>query len=149
MHLAKRLLPRMVAAGQGRVLVTGSVTSMLPGPYYATYSASKAFALNFAQSVRYELKDTGVTVTTMLPGPTDTEFFERGGMEETRVGQSDAKDDPAEVARDGVAAMLAGKDDAVVGSTLRNTLMSRASKALPEQVKAATQARLTKPVDEE
>lgn len=148
-HLAKRLLPRMVAAGQGRVLVTGSVTSMLPGPYYATYSASKAFALNFAQSVRYELKDTGVTVTTMLPGPTDTEFFERGGMEETRVGQSDAKDDPAEVARDGVAAMLAGKDDAVVGSTLRNTLMSRASKALPEQVKAATQARLTKPVDEE
>ncbi len=147
-HLAKRLLPRMVTAGRGRVLVTGSVTSMLPGPYYATYSASKAFALNFAQSVRYELKDTGVTVTTMMPGPTDTEFFERAGMEDTRVGQSESKDDPADVARDGVAAMLAGKDDAVVGSGLRNTLMSRASKALPEQVKAATQARLTKPQDE-
>lgn len=146
-HLAKRLLPRMVAAGRGRVLVTGSVTSMLPGPYYATYSASKAFALNFAQSIRYELKDTGVTVTTMMPGPTDTEFFERAGMEDTPVGRSDSKDDPAEVARDGVAAMLAGKDDAVVGSTVRNTLMSRAAKALPEQVKAATQARLTKPHD--
>lgn len=121
---------------------------MLPGPYYATYSASKAFALNFAQSVRYELKDTGVTVTTMMPGPTDTEFFERAGMEDTRVGRSDSKDDPAQVARDGVAAMLAGKDDAVVGSTVRNTLMSRGAKALPEQAKAATQARLTKPDDE-
>lgn len=147
-HLAKRVLPRMLEAGRGRVLVTGSVTSMMPGPYYATYSASKAFVLNFAQSVRYELKDTGVTVTTMMPGPTDTEFFERADMEETRVGRSDSKDDPADVARDGVAAMLAGKDDAVVGSTVRNTLMSRGSKALPENVKAATQARLTKPQDE-
>lgn len=98
--------------------------------------------------MRYELKDTGVTVTTMMPGPTDTEFFERAGMEDTRVGRSDSKDDPAQVARDGVAAMLAGKDDAVVGSTVRNTLMSRGAKALPEQAKAATQARLTKPDDE-
>lgn len=146
-HLAKRLLPRMVAAGRGRVLLTGSVTSMMPGPYYATYSASKAFLLNFAQSVRYELKDTGVTLTTMMPGPTDTEFFARADMEDTRVGQSDSKDDPVQVARDGIEAMLAGKDDAVVGSTVRNTLMSRGAKALPEQAKAATQARLTKPQD--
>ncbi|WP_454084278.1 SDR family NAD(P)-dependent oxidoreductase [Georgenia sp. Marseille-Q6866] len=147
-HLAKRLLPRMVAAGRGRVLLTGSVTSMMPGPYYATYSASKAFLLNFAQSVRYELKDTGVTLTTMMPGPTDTEFFERAGMEDTRVGRSDSKDDPVEVARDGIAAMLEGKDDAVVGATVRNTLMSRATKPLPERTKAATQARLTKPLDD-
>ncbi|MEE6282524.1 SDR family NAD(P)-dependent oxidoreductase [Georgenia sp. MJ170] len=147
-HLAKRLLPRMVAAGRGRLLFTGSVTSMLPGPYYATYSASKAFVLNFAESIRYELRDSGVTVTTMMPGPTDTEFFDRAGMEDTRVGQSDSKDDPADVARDGVAAMLAGKDNAVVGSTVKNTLMSRASKALPERAKAAFQARLTEPQDE-
>ena len=80
-HLAKRILPDMVARGAGRVLFTSSVASQMPGPYYATYAASKAFIQSFAQALRYELKDTGVTVTALLPGPTDTEFFERAGME--------------------------------------------------------------------
>ena len=88
MHLAKRILPDMVARGTGRVLFTSSVASQMPGPYYATYAASKAFIQSFAQALRYELKDTGVTVTALLPGPTDTEFFERAGMEATAVGSS-------------------------------------------------------------
>jgi short-subunit dehydrogenase len=100
-HLAKRLLPDMVARGAGRVLFTSSVASQMPGPYYATYAASKAFIQSFAQALRYELKDTGVTVTALLPGPIDTEFFERAGMEGTPVNSSD-KDDPADVARDGL-----------------------------------------------
>ena len=82
-HLAKRIVPDMARRGAGRVLFTSSVASQMPGPYYATYAASKAFIQSFAQALRYELKDTGVTVTALLPGPTDTEFFERAGMEGT------------------------------------------------------------------
>jgi uncharacterized protein len=76
-HLAKRIVPGMVRRGAGRVLFTSSIASQMPGPYYATYAASKAFIQSFAHALRYELKDTGVTVTALLPGPTDTEFFDR------------------------------------------------------------------------
>jgi short-subunit dehydrogenase len=142
-HLAKRLLPAMVARGSGGLLVTASVASTMPGPYYATYAASKAFVLSFAEAIRYELKDTGVTVTALLPGPTDTEFFERADMEDTNVGES-KKDDPAEVARDGFAAFQAGKDH-VVGGSLVNKLQTSTGKLLSDPAKAAMHARLTKP----
>src|SRR6195952_3725964 len=84
-HLAKRLLPAMVAQGSGGVLFTASVASTMPGPYYATYAASKAFVLSFAEAIRYELKDSGVTITALMPGPTDTEFFDRGNMGDTPI----------------------------------------------------------------
>ncbi len=107
-YLAKRIVPGMARRGAGRVLFTSSVASQMPGPYYATYAASKAFIQSFAQALRFELKDTGVTVTALLPGPTDTEFFGRAGMEGTNVGSAD-KDDPADVARDGFEALMAGR----------------------------------------
>jgi short-subunit dehydrogenase len=141
-HLAKRILPDMVARGAGRVLFTSSVASQMPGPYYATYAASKAFIQSFAQALRYELKDTGVTVTALLPGPTDTEFFERAGMEGTPV-YSSAKDDPADVARDGFEALMAGKSQ-VVGGSAKNKLQA-AAKLRPDQARAATHAKMTKP----
>ena len=75
LRLAKGLLPAMVQRGAGRVLVTSSVGGLMPGPYYATYAASKAFLTSFTEAVRHELKDTGVTLTALLPGPTDTGFF--------------------------------------------------------------------------
>ena len=92
-HLAKRIVPDMVRRGSGRVLFTSSVASQLPGPYYATYAASKAFIQSFAHALRYELAGTGVTVTALLPGPTDTEFFGRAGTEGTKLMEQASKDD--------------------------------------------------------
>ncbi|GGK71530.1 SDR family NAD(P)-dependent oxidoreductase [Ornithinimicrobium pekingense] len=144
--VAKELLPDMVRRGRGQVLVTSSIAATMPGPWYATYAASKAFLHSFAQALRFELKDTGVTVTSLLPGPTDTMFFERAGMQDTEVYDT-TKDDPAEVARDGVEAMLEGAD-AVVAGSLRNKVQALATNLLPEQVKARLHASLTKEKDD-
>jgi uncharacterized protein len=143
--VAKDLLPDMVRRGEGRVLITSSIAATMPGPWYATYAASKSFLHSFAEALRFELKDTGVTVTSLLPGPTDTMFFDRSGMQDTEVYDA-KKDDPADVARDGIEAMLKG-EDAVVGGSLRNTLQAVASNLLPEQVKARLHASLTKEKD--
>jgi short-subunit dehydrogenase len=145
-HLAKRVLAGMVERGAGKVLITSSVAATMPGPYYATYAASKAFLQSFAQAVRFELKDAGVTVTALQPGPTDTEFFERAGMEDTEAGEG-KKDDPAEVAKDGFEALLAGKDHVIAGSA-RNRAQVAGSKFLPEQARATLHAAQTKPRDD-
>lgn len=100
-HLAKLASRAMVQPGSGRILVTSSIAAVIPGPYHATYAASKAFVHSFAEGIRDELKDTGVTVTSLMPGPTDTEFFARADMGDTQIGQMENKDDPADVARKG------------------------------------------------
>ena len=146
-HLAKRVLPAMVERGAGRVLITSSVAATMPGPYYATYAASKAFLQSFAQAIRFELKDTGVTVTALQPGPTDTEFFDRAGMEDTKVADAD-KDDPATVARQGFEAMLAGKDHVIAGSP-KNKLQVAGGKLLPEKARAGLHAAQTRPRGDE
>jgi short-subunit dehydrogenase len=142
-HLAKRVLPDMVARGDGRVMFTSSIAATMPGPFEAVYAATKAFLYSFSEGIRNELKDTGVTVTALLPGVTDTNFFTRAGMDDTRAG-SGKKDDPAEVARQGVKAMLAG-DDAVVAGATKNKLMATANKVLPEQLKARAHRQLSEP----
>jgi short-subunit dehydrogenase len=146
-HLSKRLLPAMVARGEGHVLITSSIAATMPGPYYATYAASKAYLLSFAEAIRYELKDTGVTVTALLPGPTDTEFFDRAGMQNTPVNVA-GKDDPAEVARDAFKALMAG-DDKVVAGSVKNLVQATAARLLPDELKAARHAAQTKPKDVE
>jgi short-subunit dehydrogenase len=142
-HLAKLVLPAMVARGRGKVLVTASVQSTMPGPYYATYAASKAYVLSFAESIRHELRQSGVTVTALMPGPTDTNFFQRAGIEDTRVGQG-KKDDPADVARDGFEALMAG-DDHVVAGSFKNKAQVTTGKVMPDTAKAAMAARLVEP----
>ncbi|GAA2845995.1 SDR family NAD(P)-dependent oxidoreductase [Streptosporangium fragile] len=142
-HLAKRVARDMVERGRGRILFTSSVAATMPGPFQAVYSASKAFLYSFSEALREELKDTGVTVTALLPGPTDTRFFERAGMLDTKVATG-KKDDPAEVARDGFEALMAGKDHVVAGS-LANKLMTGAARLAPETSKAAANRRLTEP----
>ncbi len=142
-HLAKRLVPRMVTRGQGRVLITASVASTSPAPYLAVYGATKAFDLSFAEALRFELKDTGVTVTALQPGATETEFFERAEMENTRVAQGE-KDDPAEVAKKGFEAMMAGKDK-VIAASLKSRLEGIAGEVLPETIKARMQGKQTQP----
>ena len=133
-RLAKALVPQMVARGKGRVLITSSIAGTMPAPYEAVYGATKAFDLSFAEGLRDELRDTGVTVTALQPGPTDTEFFERAKLEDTKVGAAD-KDDPALVAKQGFEALMRG-DDKVYAGSLGTRLKGLASEILPETTKA-------------
>ncbi|MDQ3369205.1 MAG: SDR family NAD(P)-dependent oxidoreductase [Myxococcota bacterium] len=142
-HLAKRVIPHMVNRRQGRVLITASVASPNPAPYLAVYGATKAFDLMFAEALRNELQDTGVTVTALQPGATDTEFFERADMENTKVAQG-KKDAPEDVARAGFEAMMKGKDK-VIAASLKSKIQGIAGELLPETAKAALQATQTKP----
>jgi short-subunit dehydrogenase len=142
-HLAKRIVPAMVSRGQGRILMTASVVSTAPAPYQAVYGATKAFVMSFAEALRVEIADSGVTVTALQPGATDTHFFERAEMMDTKVGQAE-KDDPAFVAKRGFEAMMAGKDS-VLGGTFKNRLEGLANELLPETTKAKQVAKTTEP----
>ncbi|MBV9388431.1 MAG: SDR family NAD(P)-dependent oxidoreductase [Chroococcidiopsidaceae cyanobacterium CP_BM_ER_R8_30] len=142
-HLAKRVVKDMVERGKGRILFTSSIAAIMPGPFEAVYSASKAFIHSFSQGLRNELKDSGVTVTALMPGPTDTNFFHRAGMDDTNIGAGQ-KDDPAEVAKQGFEALMAGKDDIIAGS-LKTKLMGNVSKVLPDTVKAEAHRQLSEP----
>jgi short-subunit dehydrogenase len=142
-HLAHLVLPGMVARGQGGVLFTSSIAATMPGPYLSTYAASKAFLHSFAEALRHELKDSGVTVTSLMPGPTDTDFFARAGMEDTKLGQA-RKDDPADVARQGFEALMAGRDKVVAGSP-KNKLQTAAAQVIPDRATAALQGSMVKP----
>lgn len=142
-HLAKHLVRDMTARGSGRLLFTSSISSTHPDAFEAVYGASKTFVQSFAKALRTELGGTGVTVTSLMPGPTATSFFHRAGMDDTRIGASDSKDDPAEVARLGIEAMLAGKEQVVPG--LPNKLITAAARVLPDRVKAALHGALAAP----
>jgi short-subunit dehydrogenase len=146
-HLGHLVIREMTARATGRVLVTSSIAAVAPGPYHATYAASKAFVHSFAEGVREELKATGVTITSLMPGPTDTEFFARAEMGDTKIGQMDDKDDPADVARDGVDALLAGKASVVAGS-FKNRIRAELGTHLPDAIANPIFARMTKPAGE-
>jgi uncharacterized protein len=142
-HLAKHVVQDMVARDEGRILFTSSIASTMPGSFQAVYNASKSFVQSFALALREELKDTGVTVTSLMPGPTETEFFERADMEDTPVGSS-SKDDPADVARMGFEALMAGEERVVAGS-LSTKLQGRTGRFVPDSVKAKMHARMAEP----
>ena len=101
--------------GRGQILFTGSIAGLMPGSFQAVYNGTKAFVDSFAFALRNELKDTGVSVTVLMPGPVDTEFFERADLSDTAVGQSKHKSDPADVAKTGYQAMKRGDGDVVAG----------------------------------
>ena len=142
-HLAKRVVNDMLQQGYGRILFTSSIAGAMPAPFEAVYGASKAFLRSFAQAIRNELKDTGVTVTVLMPGATETEFFERAGMQDTKVG-SNEKDDPAEVAREGFEALMSGKDHVVAGS-FKNKLQAAAGNILPDPAVAQMHRQQSEP----
>jgi short-subunit dehydrogenase len=144
-HLAKLVVPEMAERDEGRVLITSSIASTMPGSLAAVYNASKSFTQSFGLALRDELRDTNVTVTLLMPGPTETEFFERAGMVDTRVGQSESKDDAAEVARDGFEAMMNG-DERVVSASLSTKLQGRAGRFMPDSAKAAMHRRMAEPI---
>ena len=114
-YLLQRTLQQMVARNRGKVLVTGSIAGYMPGTFNAVYNGTKAFIDNFTDAIRNEIKDSdGVSSTTLMPGPTETEFFERADMLDTKVGAQE-KDDAAKVARDGWEAMMNGDRHFVSG----------------------------------
>jgi short-subunit dehydrogenase len=142
-HLCKLVLADMVARDSGRILFTSSIASTMPGAFQAVYNASKSFVQSFAEAIRNELKETGVTITALMPGPTDTEFFERAEMEDTKIGAG-KKDDPAEVARQGFEALMNGKEKVVAGS-LMNKVQAAAGAVIPDKVKAEMHRKMAEP----
>jgi short-subunit dehydrogenase len=144
-HLAKRIIPEMVQRQRGKVLVTSSIAATQPGPYEAVYAATKAFDQSFAESIRSELKDSGVTVTALMPGVTRTNFFKRADMTDTRAGGNESmQDDPAKVAEQGFKALMNGEEKVVAGNP-GNKLMAAAARVTPDAVKAASHKLLSKP----
>jgi short-subunit dehydrogenase len=105
----------MQARGQGRILITGSIAGLMPGTFNAVYNGTKAFLDSFSFALRNELKDTGVIVTCLMPGGTETEFFHRAELDDTKLGTS-KKADPADVARMGFQALMKGDGDVVAGA---------------------------------
>ncbi|MGN6664796.1 MAG: SDR family NAD(P)-dependent oxidoreductase [Solirubrobacterales bacterium] len=142
-QLCKLVVQDMVARDEGRILFTSSIASTMPGAYQAVYNASKSFVQAFALALRNELKDTGVTVTSLMPGPTETEFFERAEMLDTPVGEEE-KDDPAEVARQGFEALMAGKEKVVAGS-FKNKVQTVAGRFVSDSVKAEMHRKMAQP----
>jgi short-subunit dehydrogenase len=142
-HLSKHLVRDMVARGSGGILFTSSIAALMPGPFEAVYAASKAFIQSFAEGLRNELKDTGVTVTAFQPGPTDTNFFHRAGMDDTKAGAGQ-KDDPAQVARQGFEALMADKDKIIAGS-LKTRVQGAATKVMPDKLTAEQHRKLSEP----
>ncbi|WP_456280541.1 SDR family NAD(P)-dependent oxidoreductase [Cupriavidus sp. JZ107] len=126
----------------GRILITGSIAGFMPGTYQAVYNATKAFLDSFSFALRHELRDCGVTVTCLMPGATETDFFERADMVDTRLGQQ-KKDDPAEVAREGFEAMLRGEGDVVTG--WQNKLRAAISNVTPADLLAEQHRRMAEP----
>jgi uncharacterized protein len=143
-HLARLITADMAARGRGRVLITSSVTAAMPGPYQAAYNASKSFTQSFALALRHELQDRGVSVTLLIPGPVETPIYARAGQQDTRLGASDHKDDPADVARQGFVALIAGRER-VVASSLTSKVTHLATRVLPDSIKARVGALLSRP----
>lgn len=134
-YLLHKVAADMRAKGKGRILVTGSIAGFQPGAFQAVYNCTKAFVDSFTAALRNELKDTGVSVTCLMPGATDTNFFARADMLDTKVGtDDDAKMDPEEVAKIGFDAMMDGEADVVAG--LKNKLQVAMGKITPSQIAA-------------
>lgn len=144
-HLTKRILPEMKLRQSGKILFTSSISSQMPSPFEAVYGATKAFITSFAQSIRNEAKDFGVSVTILMPGATDTNFFHRAHMDDTKAGAEMKYDnDPSEVARQGFEALMAGKESVFAESFLTK-LQGRALKFLPEKFKASFHRKWSEP----
>ncbi len=142
--LVHRLGRRMRARRRGRILFTGSIAGVMPGTFQAVYNGTKAFIDSFSVALRNELKDSGVTVTVLMPGPTDTHFFARAGMEDTKVGADKAAmSDPADVARDGFDAMMKGNEHVVSG--WKNKLQEAVAHVTPNAMLAGQHRKMAEP----
>ena len=142
--LTKRFLPSMVARRSGRILNVASTAAFAPGPWMSVYFATKGFLLSFSQAIEYELKTSGISVTTLCPGPTESEFKARAGSQRSRLFQSFVMDAPP-VARAGYEGMMKGKSVVVPG--LRNKLIPVGTRFAPRSLIAQLSYRAARPVE--
>lgn len=143
-HLAKLVLRDMADRGAGQVLFTSSTVAAMPGSEQSMYNASKSFVQSFAEALHDEMRGTGVTVTSLMPGPVDTKFFDRSKQRNTLIGGVVPKDDPADVARQGFEAMRRG-DQKVVAASLMSKALGAANTVLPDAIKAKMNRLIAKP----
>lgn len=143
LYLLQKVLRPMVVRDEGKLLITGSIAGFIPGAFNAVYNGTKAFIDSFADAIRNEIKDSkGVTVTTLMPGATETEFFERADMLDTKVGQQE-KDDPAKVAKEGWDALMAGKAHIISG--WKNKAQAAAAHVTPAAILAEQHRHMAEP----
>jgi short-subunit dehydrogenase len=144
-QMAKYLVQHMTSRNRGRMLFTASIAGEMVAPREAVYAATKAFDLSLAHSIRYELREMKVSVTALQPGPTDTDFFHRAGMDNTQVGSEGKKESSAEeVAKQGIDALLAGKDH-VYAASMKTKLEGMVANVVPGAVKGAMHEKMAKP----
>jgi short-subunit dehydrogenase len=142
LYLIHKAAREMRERGSGRILITGSIAGFMPGTYQAVYNGTKALLDSFAFALRAELKDSGVTVTCLMPGATETDFFERADMLDTKVG-TQKKQSPVEVARQGFEAMMKGDGDVVTG--WNNKLRAAISHIMPSGALAEMHRKMAEP----
>jgi short-subunit dehydrogenase len=142
-YLVQKIAREMRSRERGKILITGSIAGLMPGAFQAIYNGTKAFLDSFAWALRNELKDSGVSVSCLMPGPTDTEFFERADMLDTKVGADPKKADPADVALEGYRAMQKGEGDVVAG--FKNKLQAAMAAVTPQSVLAEQHRKMAEP----
>jgi len=142
--LTKLFVKDMLQRGNGKILNLSSIASKVPGPFQSVYHGTKAFVQSFTEAIRAELEDCGITVTALLPGATDTDFFNKAGMQESKIVQEGQLDDPAKVARDGFDALMSGDDKVVSG--FKNKMQLAMSSITPDDKAAKKMLEKQKPV---
>jgi hypothetical protein len=145
--LTKHIVRQMIERNSGKILNLASIASKTPGPWQAVYHGTKAFMLSFSESLRSELKDTEITVTALLPGATDTDFFNKADMNDSKIVQEQDLSDPADVAKDGYEALMSGKDKIVSG--MKNKIMVGMSNIMPDTMVAEQMKKMQEPADED
>ena len=145
--LTKQFLKDMVERGEGRILNLASIASKLPGPLQAVYHGTKAFVHSFTEAIRDEVKDKGVVVTSLLPGATDTDFFNKAEMQDAKIVKEGKLDDPAKVAKDGYEALMRGDDMIISG--MKNKMQVGMSNMMPDKMVAANMHKQQAPVNQE
>ncbi|HZR65778.1 MAG TPA: SDR family oxidoreductase [Terriglobales bacterium] len=148
-HLAKRVVKQMVARNEGKILITSSIAGTMPSPLELVYGATKAFDLSFAKGLRAELKDTNIAVTALQPGPTNTDFFHRAGLDNTKVG-SEGKytNDPRDVAQQGFEALMKNEDH-IYASSMKTKVQGELGRFLPDSIKAEQHRKQSEPLNEQ
>jgi short-subunit dehydrogenase len=143
--LTHLFLKDMVARNEGKVLQLASIASQLPGPWQAVYHATKAYVLSFTEALISELKDSAVTLTALQPGATDTDFFNKADMQESKILDQKLSD-PVKVARDGYEALMSGDDKVISG--MKNKIMVGMSNVMPEKTVAGQMNKMQQPREE-
>ncbi|HZG26417.1 MAG TPA: SDR family oxidoreductase [Chitinophagaceae bacterium] len=143
--LTKQYLKDMVARGNGKILNVASIASKVPGPFQSVYHGTKAFVLSFTEAIRNEVKDTGVTITALMPGATETDFFNKADMENSKIVQEGQLDDPEDVAKVGYEALMKGEDKVISG--FKNKAMVAMSNIMPDAIVAQQMHKQQEPVD--